>query len=129
MKAQELESKLPNMIGPGTKITGDIDTNGDIRIDGQIEGNINSKGKVVIGANGNVKGEINCVNAEISGSLNGKISASELLFLKATSKFNGEIKAGKLSIEPGALFSGTCTMGSNFAQKPTTDSQTKEEKK
>ncbi len=128
MKTQEIESKLPNMIGPGTKIIGDINTNGDIRIDGQIEGNINSKGKVVIGANGNVKGEINCVNAEISGTHNGKVTAQELLFLKASSKFNGEIRAGKLSIEPGALFTGTCTMGANFNQQSVKEPQVKDEK-
>ncbi len=114
MKTPEIESKLPNMIGPGTKIVGDLHTNGDIRIDGNIEGNVNSKGKVVVGNNGYVKGEIICTNAEISGSLNGKVTATELLSLKASSKFNGEIKSGKLSIEPGAIFTGTCSMGSNL---------------
>lgn len=109
-KTFEVENKLPNMIGPGTKIIGNIETNGDIRIDGNIDGNINSKGKVVIGANGIVKGEIQCANAELSGSLDGKIFVTDLLSLKATSKITGEIKIGKLSIEPGALFSGNCTM-------------------
>lgn len=113
MKNLEIESKLPNMIGPGTKIVGNIETNGDIRIDGNIEGNIISKGKVVIGNNGVVKGEIVCSNAEVSGSVNGKMNVSELLSLKVTSKVNGDIKSGKLSIEPGALFSGTCSMGHN----------------
>lgn len=114
MKAPEIESKLPNMIGSGTKIVGDLHTNGDIRIDGNIDGNVNSKGKVVIGNNGYVKGEIICTNAEISGSLDGKVTASELLSLKASSKFNGEIKSGKLSIEPGAIFTGACSMGANL---------------
>lgn len=118
MKNVEIESKLPNMIGPGTKIVGNIETNGDIRIDGNIEGNINSKGKVVVGNNGFVKGEIICNNAEISGSLNGKMSVTELLSLKASSKVNGDIKSGKLSIEPGALFSGTCSMGNNSPVNP-----------
>lgn len=118
MKNVEIESKLPNMIGPGTKIIGNIETNGDIRIDGNIEGNINSKGKVVVGNNGFVKGEIICNNAEISGSLNGKMSVTELLSLKASSKVNGDIKSGKLSIEPGALFSGTCSMGNNNPVNP-----------
>jgi cytoskeletal protein CcmA (bactofilin family) len=118
MKNVEIESKLPNMIGPGTKIIGNIETNGDIRIDGNIEGNINSKGKVVVGNNGFVKGEIICNNAEISGSLNGKMSVTELLSLKASSKVNGDIKSGKLSIEPGALFSGTCSMGNNSPVNP-----------
>ena len=107
----EPENKLPNMIGQGTKIVGDIETNGDIRIDGQIEGNINSKGKVVIGSNGLIKGEVFCSNAELAGALNGKINVSELLSLKASSKINGDIKTGKLNIEPGAIFTGTCNMG------------------
>jgi cytoskeletal protein CcmA (bactofilin family) len=115
MKNIEPESKLPNMIGPGTKIVGNIETNGDIRIDGNIEGNVNSKGKVVVGANGFVKGEVVCSNAEISGTLNGKMAVNELLSLKASSKVSGDIKTGKLSIEPGAIFSGTCTMGNNPA--------------
>lgn len=110
MKNPEVESKLPNMIGPGTRIVGDIETNGDIRIDGNIDGNVHSKGKVVIGNNGVVKGEITCKNAEISGAITGKISATELLSLKSNSKINGEIKTGKLSIEPGAIFTGACSM-------------------
>ena len=113
MKQPEQESKLPNIISIGTKITGDIETDGDFRIDGNIEGNVNSKGKVVIGNNGFVKGEIICSNAEISGTISGKITVSELLSLKSSSKVNGDIKTGKLSIEPGAVFSGTCAMGNN----------------
>ena len=115
MKQQEQESRLPNNILSGTKIVGTIETNGDFRIDGQIEGNITSKGKVVIGSNGYVKGEIFCLHAEISGTLEGKINVTELLSLKASSKLTGDLKTGKLSIEPGAIFTGTCTMGSKPA--------------
>ncbi|MFT3740980.1 MAG: polymer-forming cytoskeletal protein [Breznakibacter sp.] len=124
-KTFEVESKLPNMIGPGTKIVGNIETNGDIRIDGNIEGNIVSKGKVVVGSNGFVKGEIHCVNAEISGVLSGKLNVTELLSLKASSKVNGEINIGKLSIEPGAIFAGTCNMNSQSAQPNAVKSQEK----
>jgi len=118
MKQPEQESKLPNIISIGTKITGDIETDGDFRIDGNIEGNVNSKGKVVVGNNGFVKGEIICNNAEISGSISGKVNVSELLSLKSSSKVNGDIKTGKLSIEPGAVFTGTCAMGNNNSFAP-----------
>ncbi|WP_010662212.1 bactofilin family protein [Marinilabilia salmonicolor] len=128
-KSFEPENKLPNIIGQGTKITGDIETNGDIRIDGNIEGNINSKGKVVIGSNGLIKGEVFCSNAEVAGSLNGKITVSELLSLKASSKVNGDIKTGKLNIEPGAIFSGTCNMGNQATSGGAVQGPPKEVKK
>jgi cytoskeletal protein CcmA (bactofilin family) len=118
MKQQETDNRLPNNILAGTKIIGSIDTSGDFRIDGQIDGNITSKGKVVIGTNGSIKGEIICVHAEISGNLEGKISVTELLSLKSSSKIIGDIKTGKLSIEPGAIFSGSCVMGSKPSTSP-----------
>nr|WP_319400248.1 polymer-forming cytoskeletal protein [uncultured Carboxylicivirga sp.] len=106
----EPENKLPNMIGPGTKIKGDLETNGDIKIDGTVEGNIVSKGRVLIGQNGVVKGDVKCTNCDIYGHFDGKILITELLSLKSSSKLTGDVKTGKLSIEPGAIFTGTCDM-------------------
>ncbi len=99
-----------NIISEGTKIKGDIIANGDIRIDGELLGNISAKNKLVIGPNGKIEGQIICNNIEISGNIKGKITASELINMKATSQITGDIIAGKLSIEPGAIFSGSCVM-------------------
>ncbi len=109
-KYNEAESITINLISNGTDITGDIKSNGDIRIDGSLIGNLNTKGKVVIGLTGKVRGEIICKNSEISGLIEGKIKVSQLLILKATSKILGDIATSKLSIEPGAVFSGNCKM-------------------
>ncbi|MGE5350420.1 MAG: bactofilin family protein [Actinomycetota bacterium] len=99
-----------NLISQGTEITGDIKSSGDIRVDGVLNGNMITKGKVVIGPTGRIKGEVECKNSEVSGMIDGKITVSQLLNLKATSKINGTIITGKLSIEPGAVFTGNCAM-------------------
>ncbi|MEE4197740.1 MAG: polymer-forming cytoskeletal protein [Bacteroidales bacterium] len=99
-----------NLIGVGTEITGDINSNGDIRIDGALNGNLNTTGKVVIGETGRVKGEIACKNSEVLGEINGKIKVGELLSLKATAKINGDINTKRLAIEPGSTFTGNCNM-------------------
>lgn len=107
----EQETQSINLIGNGTIIKGDVKANGDIRIDGTLQGSLHSKGKVVIGSSGMVEGEITCQNADISGVVKAQISVAELLSLKSTAKLTGDITTNKLAIEPGAVFSGSCTMG------------------
>jgi len=100
-----------NIISEGTKIKGDIVANGDIRIDGELIGNISAQGKLVVGPKGKITGEIECSNIEVSGYIKGKVAAKELLTMKSTSQIEGDITAGKLSVEPGSKFTGTCSMG------------------
>ena len=99
-----------NRIVEGTSIVGDIVSKADFRLDGELIGNFTSQGKIVIGAKGSVKGEIICNNADIEGEFHGKIKVLEVLNIKATAKIHGEVAVGKLSIEPGADFTATCTM-------------------
>lgn len=106
----EFTSNNINLIGLGTEITGDIICNGDLRIDGILTGNISSKGKIVIGETGRIKGEVSCKNSDISGVVDGKVSVIELLSLKSTAKINGDITTAKLAIEPGSKFTGYCNM-------------------
>lgn len=112
-KYNETETAAINLISNGTDITGDVKSSGDIRIDGSLTGNLTTKGKVVIGQTGKVNGEVVCKNSEVSGIVEGKITVSQLLILKASSKILGDISTSKLSIEPGALFSGNCKMSEN----------------
>lgn len=109
-KYNETDNTTINLISNGTEITGDIKSNGDIRIDGSLTGNLSTKGKVVIGQTGKIKGEVICKNSEVSGQVEGKISVGQLLNLKASSKILGDIITSKLAIEPGARFTGTCSM-------------------
>ncbi|MCJ7448093.1 MAG: polymer-forming cytoskeletal protein [Bacteroidales bacterium] len=112
-KFNETEPQAINLISNGTEITGDVKSSGDIRVDGSLTGTLDTKGKVVIGTTGKVNGEVICKNSEVSGAVEGKISVSQLLILKASSKITGDIATSKLSIEPGAIFSGNCKMSDN----------------
>lgn len=114
-ETQQINPQVINLIAIGTRITGDVLSDGDIRIDGELTGNIETKGRLVIGASGNVIGDIKCKSCEIAGTQKGKIFINEQLSLKASSTVAGDIFTGKLSIEPGAYFAGTCTMGDEFA--------------
>jgi cytoskeletal protein CcmA (bactofilin family) len=100
-----------NRIVEGTAIEGEIRCESNIRIDGSFIGNLNTKGRLVIGPAGRIEGTITCQNAEIEGLVKGKLNVQQLLSLKGTAKVEGDIFTDKLSIEPGATFTGACNMG------------------
>lgn len=100
-----------NVIGKGTTITGDIDTSNDIRIDGKLEGNLFCKAKVILGNSAVLEGNLSAVHAEVSGEVVGKVEVTEMLTLKNSSTIHGDINTGKLVIEAGAKFNGSCKMG------------------
>lgn len=99
-----------NRIVEGTIIKGDIISQTDFRLDGELTGNFQSKGKIVIGPQGSVFGNITCKNADIEGRYHGKITVIEILNVKHKASIHGEVICGKLSVEPGAEFSASCTM-------------------
>ncbi|MCF4100668.1 polymer-forming cytoskeletal protein [Gillisia sp. M10.2A] len=103
-------SKEQNRISAGTIITGDIEAKGGFRIEGTLKGTLKTAGKVVISKGGFIEGTLDCQNADFEGKFSGKLLVSETLTLRNTAVVNGEVKAGKLAIEPGANFNATCEM-------------------
>ncbi len=101
------------LIGAGTTVKGDINSNSDIRIDGTIVGNINCAAKVIVGANGVVEGDISGNQADIIGKVAGNIKVKDLLQLRGDSEVNGNLYAVKLQVEPSAVFNGQCHMTGN----------------
>lgn len=99
-----------NLISGSTKINGNIDTESDIRIDGELYGNLTTKGRLIIGEHGKVYGDVLCQNAEIEGVLHSKIKVEGNLTFKATAHFEGDIETAQLQIDTGAIFNGTCKM-------------------
>lgn len=100
-----------NRIVEGTVITGEIKSEGNIRIDGKVIGTVNTKGRVVVGPQGKIEGDVNCSNAELEGTIEGELRVEDLLSLRSSAKILGDLYTSKLAIEPGATFTGTCNMG------------------
>ena len=126
------ESPAPSgsasIIAAGTSLKGDLNSNGDIRIDGILTGNIHCSAKVVIGANGVVEGDIVGLQADIMGKVTGSIRVKELLQLKGGSTVTGNLYAAKLQIETNANFNGQCHMStenpSSKSASPATEAKT-----
>jgi cytoskeletal protein CcmA (bactofilin family) len=111
------------LISSGTTLKGDISSNGDLRIDGTIIGNIHSNAKIVIGATGVVEGDISGNQADIVGKVSGNVRAKELIQLRGDSLVTGNLYAGKLQIEPSATFNGQCHMGTNVVEMNSNEKQ------
>ncbi|WP_179375517.1 bactofilin family protein [Winogradskyella wichelsiae] len=106
-------STQQNIIAQGTKIVGDIESQGPFRIDGTVEGNVKTSGKIVVGKSGYIKGTLQGENADFEGKFSGKLILSGTLSLKATANIEGEVHINKLAVEPGATFNATCSMKGN----------------
>lgn len=117
-----------NRIVEGTIIKGDIVSQADFRLDGNLIGNFQTAGKIVIGPAGSVVGDIVCKNADIEGKFEGKIEVSELLNIKSKASIKGAVIVAKLSVEPGADFSATCTMKNHTKNSNPNDGQQPQKK-
>ena len=112
-------SNAINSLVEGTVIEGKVKANNDFRIDGTLIGNLDCKGKVIIGPSGVVDGEINCTNALIEGKFDGNLNVKELLSVKDSAKITGEIVTDKLLVQSGAIFNVKCQMGGQTISKVT----------
>jgi len=101
-----------NIIEHSTVFIGDIESKGDFRVDGTVEGSIKTSGRIIIGKDGIIKGKANCSNADVEGTFNGNLVVENLLTLKETAKVQGDVAMDKLSVAPGAIFNVNCVMKS-----------------
>ena len=108
---------LHNTLATGTTVKGNIITETDFRLDGQVEGDISCNVKIVVGPKGQVIGNIVSSNAEILGEVEGSVRVSEKLVLKATANIKGDVFAQSLEIEPNARFNGVCNMSPDTTKK------------
>lgn len=112
-------------IAVGTTLNGDLESDSDMRIDGNIIGNVFCKAKVVLGESGIIQGDLHATNADVFGTVNGNVTAKDLACLKAKSTVNGNISTKRLQIEPNSVFNGQCKMTSEQQQPSRTVSDKK----
>jgi len=99
-----------NKIVAGTEINGDLTSDSNIHLEGEVNGNVSCAGRVVIGSSGKINGNLVCVHAEIEGAMEGQLMVENLLVLRSTARIKGDIQTMKLHIEEGAFFEGACVM-------------------
>lgn len=109
-KDKVITSNTHNVIASGTVLTGKVHAEEDFRIDGNIEGDISCKGKVIVGNSSSIKGNVESSNIEVFGEIDGNILCRDTVILRATAKVTGDIKTQTIEIEPGAVFAGSCAM-------------------
>ena len=105
-----ISSRSTTIIAGGTIFRGDISSNDSLRIDGEVNGDIESSEKVIVGPEGKINGNIRGREILISGTVKGNIFSREGLILKAKSLVDGDIVTTLLSVEPEAIFKGSCNM-------------------
>ena len=100
-----------NRIVEGTLVEGTINSDSNLRIDGEFKGNLITRGRLVVGLKGKVSGTVNCLCCDVEGILEGEVTVLELLSMKSSSTVQGDLYYGQLSVEAGAKALGTFRMG------------------
>ena len=107
---QEANVNSVSRISEGTTFKGEITSPHDIRIDGTFDGTITTQGRVVIGESARVSGEVACNDVDIWGNLEGTLKASGTLSLRSGCVVKGDVAVGKLYVELGSVYNGSCSM-------------------
>lgn len=105
-RPEATSENVVNRIAKGTSFEGVLRSENNVRIDGTFEGELITKGRIVVGNSGKIKGTITCAHCETEGEMEGTIIVHELFVLKSSSKVHGDIQYGQLSVENGAQATG-----------------------
>ena len=105
---------IETIIGKGTTITGKLQSMGNIRIDGTVDGGVTASGNAVIGADGSVKGDVKAENLTIAGTVTGNVNCDGNLSIHSTGQLTGDIHVHSLNIEDGGIFKGRSEMDTRF---------------
>lgn len=110
---------LDTLIGRDVVVEGDLDSQGDVQINGQFSGEIRVSGDLIIGEHAKVKAIIKAVNAYVAGEVEGNIAATEKLEILETGRMTGDVTSQSLAIEPGGILKGSSKMQEISEEQPT----------
>lgn len=100
-----------SIIGAHMKVVGDLTTEGTVRVEGRVEGDVEAGKAVVLGNGGEIHGDIRTEDSVISGTVRGSVTAGSRLEVQATARIDGEVQARRMQFEEGAILNGTVRMG------------------
>lgn len=109
-KTMDKSSNVETIIGVSTSLVGDVNSSASVKIEGDLTGNVVSKGDIIVGNVASIKGDLTGVNLTIGGRVLGNVVCSGLLQVGATGKISGNIETTNLSVEDGGVINGNCSM-------------------
>ncbi len=109
-KRNKLSEKVTTVIGSGSKLEGTLETEGILRIDGFVHGNIKTAGNIIVGKEGKINAEIEAANLIVLGEIIGNVHIKNILEIKKGGFLRGNISAAKIIVEEGSFFDGKCSM-------------------
>lgn len=115
------------IIGPSVTVKGNFIGEGDVRIEGKVEGTFETKNNLTVAKGAKVTATVKARNIYVAGTIDGNIKATEKTELSKTSKVSGDIETKSLSVEDGAVFNGKCMMSGEGAKKVEEKKEEKEE--
>ncbi|MFA4880741.1 MAG: polymer-forming cytoskeletal protein [Candidatus Doudnabacteria bacterium] len=104
------ETQAETIVGPSVKVEGELSSEGNVRIDGQVAGNVRTSQNLAVGEQAVISANVKALNAVIAGKIKGNITVEEALEITETGQVEGDITAKIISISPGAIFQGQCQM-------------------
>ena len=116
--AAEGDGEFPTIIGPDAKFKGDLDFEKGVRVFGEFEGTVRSKGQLHVAKGARIKADVTAGNIDVDGEVKGNLSASGKVQLKASARLEGDLRTARLEVADGATFIGNCVVGPDEGGKP-----------
>ncbi|MDP2737050.1 MAG: polymer-forming cytoskeletal protein [bacterium] len=119
----EVSNEFETVIGPSVKVKGDFNGQGNIIVEGMVDGNLKTNGRLEVGKTAKITANVEAKEAKVGGQVSGNVKIKGFLEITATAKIFGDVETSGLSIERGAIFNGKCTMTAGIEEAKKTSKE------